>query len=394
MKRLFIACLLVPIVALANWDANSWPAHENTRSSHVWIAECQASFLEKVDQNATIASLLENLPRDTPGGSPNGSWSFLYVIKDLISDDLDETLAQTQDNARWVDTAISGSGTNAPGYLTNSAAYPPILTSASVLTNCNLPDNFWTYTPVRCLSGLGPFTNGADFAAIGHKHGWTNATTAAAGAATLPAGRTVWYTTDYGWDGIRAVLDQMTMHYVSSYSVAAGDMYLDWTSLTNASRIGDDTGNASWNDAKTAAGAEFDGTNTTATGPPTQYTYGLVDGSGLFDALLLSIANINLITNIFTQSASVADFYWLGDNNDGEDISTFDAGTVNVASNIFVLYFAGSSSTNSYRQTAACGNNDKMNWTAQPSVTNSSYWNGWVIDASYWLIDYTFTYTE
>jgi hypothetical protein len=74
-----------------------------------------------------------------------------------------------------------------------------------VLHDCGLPTNYFDYTPWRCLNGLGPFTNDTS---VGRGHGWTNQYTVLGGT-NFPetTSRAAWYTTDYGWDGIKYVIN-------------------------------------------------------------------------------------------------------------------------------------------------------------------------------------------
>jgi hypothetical protein len=100
-----------------------------------------------------------------------------------------------------IDTNFLGS------YLASNAV--PVFTSAtkaSALARWGLPTNYLEYTPWRDLSGVGGYTN--DIANVGRPHGTTNATTAAGGT-NYPAGRTRWYTTDYGWDGLAIILPNL-----------------------------------------------------------------------------------------------------------------------------------------------------------------------------------------
>lgn len=80
-------------------------------------------------------------------------------------------------------------------------------TATGTLATLKLPTNFFNYTPWRCLNENGPFTN--DAGVVGRGHGWTNEYTAAGGT-NFPDGRTAWYTTDYGWNGLRRVISALT----------------------------------------------------------------------------------------------------------------------------------------------------------------------------------------
>lgn len=86
--------------------------------------------------------------------------------------------------------------------LTNGYYEYPLMAVSQLCSIAKLPTNYFNYTPWRCLNGLGPFTNDGS---VGHAYGWTNATTATGGT-NFSAGRSTWYTTDYGWDGIKAVI--------------------------------------------------------------------------------------------------------------------------------------------------------------------------------------------
>ena len=81
----------------------------------------------------------------------------------------------------------------------------PMLTVTGALVNAGLPINYLDYTPWRCLNGLGPFTNDTT---VGHAYGWTNAYTAAGGT-NFPGSRTNWYSTDFTWQGIKALMQQL-----------------------------------------------------------------------------------------------------------------------------------------------------------------------------------------
>jgi len=106
----------------------------------------------------------------------------------------------------------------------------PMLTVTGVCDHLNIPTNFFEYTPWRNLNMLGPLTNDDDYAAIGHAHGWTNATTADGGD-FFPASRDTWFTTDYGWENMMRVIDVLVW---TRFSMVSGDRQLSdraWCAL-------------------------------------------------------------------------------------------------------------------------------------------------------------------
>jgi hypothetical protein len=111
-----------------------------------------------------------------------------------------------------------------------SLTNPPLITNKThFLTLCRLPTNYFEYTPYRGIDGLGPFTYDAT---VGHPHGWTNSYTATGGT-NFPAGRTNWYTTDYGFEGLMAVTNLLVFQDCNvipastTYRGAIGDSE-DW----------------------------------------------------------------------------------------------------------------------------------------------------------------------
>jgi hypothetical protein len=74
------------------------------------------------------------------------------------------------------------------------------------------PTNLFDFTPYRGLDGVGPFTNDTS---VGHPHGWTNEYTVAGGS-YFDGSRTNWYTTDYGWDDLRAAITNLRYRTFSS----------------------------------------------------------------------------------------------------------------------------------------------------------------------------------
>jgi len=75
-----------------------------------------------------------------------------------------------------------------------------------LLASVGAPTNYFSYVSPADIKGLGPFTNDT---ACTYAHGWTNWYTVAAGTNNLPAGRTQWYTSDYGKQYIPMMLNRL-----------------------------------------------------------------------------------------------------------------------------------------------------------------------------------------
>lgn len=101
---------------------------------------------------------------------------------------------------------------------TNTTADAPFMTWTGLCDRLDIPTNYLTYTPWSFLSGLGVFTNDA---AVGHAYGYTNAFTVVGGP-YLPSGRTNWYTTDYGWDNLRRIIDNIYAFYTEDEYILSG----------------------------------------------------------------------------------------------------------------------------------------------------------------------------
>jgi len=133
-------------------------------------------------------------------------------------------------------------GTNLLDYFnspTNYAARTIPAWNVNLICATNrMPTNYFAYTPWRNLDGLGPYTNDTT---VGHPHGFTNEWTQTNRAGNLfPAGRTNWYTTDYGWDGMTGLLSRCvwTVHGSPDnypYYSEPGYSVTNWTGTFDAS---------------------------------------------------------------------------------------------------------------------------------------------------------------
>jgi len=200
---------LLTEAANAGYDASAWPswATNNLRDGKPQSADNYSSVVERA-QAANV---------DLPAAP---SWwrsqrANLEQWKTWLNENTDEFIDYTQ---------ADDDGTFTNWFAQGHADFPR-LDPVRVAELAKLPTNVLDASPWRCLNGRGPFTN--DVPAVGHPHGWTNATTAAGGT-NFPAGREVWYTTDY----VRPAITSYVAHlrwtatnseppYVGSYDVVS-----------------------------------------------------------------------------------------------------------------------------------------------------------------------------
>lgn len=196
MKTIISIFLLMVVAAQANWNTNAWPAYAHPRMGATNILELYGAVSERWGAGSDVWV-------GTPAVPTVPTWyrfnktlleNYKSKIKDLFTD--------FRPNNSWLDVSKL---TNTP--ITASMLTPMKLSNLYVVAR--LPTNYLDYTPWRCLDGLGPFTNDTT---VGHGYGWTNEYTAAGGT-NFPAGRTNWYTTDYGYDGLRAMLTNLTAYW-------------------------------------------------------------------------------------------------------------------------------------------------------------------------------------
>jgi hypothetical protein len=117
-----------------------------------------------------------------------------------------------QNNYSKLPVNILVTGTNVIDWIISNSANEYALTNPPVISNktaflvlMKMPTNYFENTPYRGLDGLGPFTNDTT---VGRPYGWVTSYTTNGGT-NFPSGRTNWYTTDYGMDGLRTITNLM-----------------------------------------------------------------------------------------------------------------------------------------------------------------------------------------
>jgi hypothetical protein len=161
--------------------------------------------------------------------APSGlypSISFWRVQKVNCQNIKAKLLTVSSSSYNWSSTTNYGELASILNAKTNAPSDFDALIAENIISNkthlCNLakvPTNFFEYTPYRGLDGVGPFTNDAT---VGHPHGWTNAYTVAGGS-VFPDSRTNWYTTDYGWDSVKAVVNVLTRRLATQIGAVWND---------------------------------------------------------------------------------------------------------------------------------------------------------------------------
>ena len=119
------------------------------------------------------------------------------------------------------------------------AMWPAIHTAAEYLGHFQLPQNYFYYTPLRGLSGLGEQGSASNnYDGVGHPHGVTNQFTVLGGT-NFPAGRTAWYTTDYGLEGMTGIVSKLVWQKLFSRSVQfyPAVWYINITYLTTHGQL-------------------------------------------------------------------------------------------------------------------------------------------------------------
>jgi len=223
-----------PLAACAQWDANAWPAYEHPRSGKAHATDCYSSLWERTS-------------------SWGGGWTpaapvwyrsqraNLIAMKISLKAALAEYCYPTTPSGLL--TAMNAE-TNVP-----SVVYAlPDMTVTGFVAWAKIPTNFFDYTPYRCLDGSGPFTNDTT---VGHAHGWP----ATDAGTNFPAGRTNWYTSDYGWDTFRHCVTQLFLlsasgiasNTVTSVGGESTSYTDDWPTIEDEAEGSFADRSASWN---------------------------------------------------------------------------------------------------------------------------------------------------
>lgn len=220
LHRLAALLLALPTVCLGAGWSGVWPAQEHPRETKRQLAECYTAIVERVTATHTDWDTIPSQAwyRSNRGNLLNIKVMLRWTLEPRASDPMG--LGHSGLWLTWVVTNGVGNTTTAANTLTatQTNVFPHygglgavsgggLGGSTSLLSALKMPTNYLDYTPFRCLAGLGPFTNDTS---VPYPHGWSNTTTLAGGT-NFPAGRTCWYTTDYGWADLPRVFAELTI---------------------------------------------------------------------------------------------------------------------------------------------------------------------------------------
>ena len=189
MKKQLIILIFVLIVGqvLADgWDTNAWPSYQYPRSGKIHNEDCYSGLVERASAAGVSAPTAPTWYR--------GQRSELVIYKNWVKDHIGSFVN--------TNSMVDGVFTNLEWNYGNPI---PTLGVGVLVARHSLPNNYFNNTPRRGLCGLGAFTNDTT---MGHPYGWMNRYTIYGGT-NFPAGRSTWYTTDYGWQGLKDIIPSL-----------------------------------------------------------------------------------------------------------------------------------------------------------------------------------------
>jgi hypothetical protein len=235
MKRFIVMGVLALLAGEAGaetWPTNCFPSYLRWREQNLMNGVIYTAIVERV---AVITNLTAigtyslqgiQLPPAAPVWYRSNRADLLRYKKAVTNMLLRQVFAQTNIADNF--TAYF----NAQMSVSNNTYTLPSASIASVLSNVCLPKNYFEYTPWSCLDGVGPYTNDTT---VGHSYGWMvpGVTEPEYAGDNFPPGRTNWYSTDYGWDGMTGILSQLTWVLGNADDVSEYPTYVGRFSTTS-----------------------------------------------------------------------------------------------------------------------------------------------------------------
>jgi len=201
------AVFLAAAVAGAQFAESLWPSYEHPRGTfEAQLWQVYSGLVERSDAAGLGRPSPPRVVETNQVVSTNTvPWTTNSVVSTNLYDGLREILIDYKSHtSALIPYFLNMAGADTNGTLSTNALWVNWTTNTFIAALC-LPSNYFEVTHFRFLGGLGSLTNDAT---VGRSHGYTNAWTAAGGT-NFPPGRTNWYSTDYGVDGLRLSLKNM-----------------------------------------------------------------------------------------------------------------------------------------------------------------------------------------
>lgn len=230
----------------------------------------------------------------------------------------------------------------------NPTSVWPRITLPQIIAEVGLPTNYFSYTPYRCLSGVGP--------------GITNEYTQAGGP--VLSGNPEWYTRDYGWQHIPAICSKLIVTLLTPTGLESATNYHGHNQ----------TYCTTWEGAK--AGAEDDfkqvGSPDTMIGSRGTHEYGPKYDAELITAIMFTQAAYWFPTN----KSSVGEYYMYGlkPEEDWPYTGTvFSAVSTALVETNYVLIATDQTNRWGNGKSEYFGSSDMPDWCTDPYPGSTSY---------------------
>lgn len=323
------------------WSTNVWPSQAYPMEGYRQLSECYTATVERclvagVTPPVAVTNYLEG-------------YRALTNIKQRIQTVIPSFLAAT--SLDTTSPVASNYFSARPGIATTL----PLYSVTGLLWALYLPTNFFAYTPILGMSGLGAYTNDAT---TPYPHGFTNAFTQAGGT-NFPASRTNWYDTDYGLSSIPGILSNLVWTTFTTTATSTNRYYGFGEAST-------------WAGAKSAADAAY----APLSGSPSRYVfggYGLYLGGGTVYNAKLYAANFRCQTTSLPTTQFVCSVEWYNwATNAAANVNepVWDSLVLPLIENVF-SYVGSATSTNTVTNLFVFGNTNKPAWCAAPPAVSA-----------------------
>lgn len=188
-SAIILTLVVLAMPAAGQWSTNAWPAWDHPRQHDVQIAQVYSGLVERLDVLAALGRE-PYYPTLTASNrrNPSATLGNFKLATRLL---LETGYTYGGEGSDFIDRGEMNTGAE--------------IAWTNLCARQRIPVNYLDYTPYRFIDGLGVFTNDTS---VGRPYGWTNAYTVAGGT-NFPAGRSTWYSTDYGIGPMTNILAEL-----------------------------------------------------------------------------------------------------------------------------------------------------------------------------------------